>query len=151
MRTLHHQCPQLPQRQITSLISRAPRPHLLRPVLPLPIMAITTTGKPRKRTNPTASILPRAFLPNTTRTVTPFCRAFVVLSEYKSEFHPYFYISYSPPRTVMCSDVASPTAAARPYICEECGMSFARQHGSCFCFFSSDYWTRHSLEALIQT
>jgi hypothetical protein len=138
VRTLH-QYHRLRQRQITSLISRALRPHPLRRVLPRPLMAITIAGNTRTHTNPTAPAaitLPLTFLPNIILKgllITPFSRAFIAASAYRPDFHP-FSISYSPPRSVsqMSQALASSTTAPRPFVCEDCGMNFSRQHGSFF-------------------
>lgn len=80
---IRHQYLQLRQHQITSLISRAPRPHPLRLVQPRPLMAITIAGNTRTHTNPTARVAitpPLTFLHNTTPKdllITPFSRAFI--------------------------------------------------------------------------
>jgi len=94
-----HQCLQLRQRQITSLIRRAPRPHPLRLVLPRPLLAIITmAGNPRKHSNPTAPVaitLPLTFLPNTIPKdllITPFSRAFIASSAYNPDFHPFYIL-----------------------------------------------------------
>lgn len=127
------------QRQITSFISRAPRPHPLRLVLPRPSLVITIIGNPRIHTNPTAPVaitLPLTFLHNITLKgllITPFSRAFIASSAYRPDFHPFFFIFHSPaPRPVsqISQALASSTTAPRPFVCEECGMNFSRQHGS---------------------
>ncbi len=136
----------LRQHQITSLISRAPRPHPLRLVRPRPLMAITIAGNTRIHTNRTAPMaitLPLIFLHNTTPKdllITPFSRAFIASPAYGPDIHPFFLYFYSPPRSVtqMGQALASSTTAPRPFVCEDCGMNFSRQHGS-FCLGLSDF------------
>ena len=163
MRTLHHQYLQLHQHRITSSTRRAPHPPPLRLVLPRPPMVIITmAGTPHICTSltvPVAIILPVTFLHNTIPTglpITPFSRAFIAFFSYKSRVHPLFCI-FRPPRSVsqMTQVLASSTAAPRPFVCEECGMNFSRQHGSfflfsffLFLFFGLSGFT-HSFKAII--
>lgn len=94
----HHQYLQLHQHRITSLISRAPRPHPLRLARPRPLMAITIAGNTPIHTHLTARVAitpPLIFLRNTTPKdllITPFNRAFIASPAYRPDFHLFFYI-----------------------------------------------------------